>query len=194
MSSADDKKDLATLLEEGGDLVSPPTDLEAITEMANEVESIQETIATLEEALKAHRTKLHELTLKKLPDAMAEIGQTKFSLENGTEFKLEDIVSGTVPKDPTKRIIALEHVKELGAEGIIKDTMTVAFNKEDHNMAGVIADDLRSQGYNVELVSSIAPQTYLKFARDALKDGENIDLEKLGLFSGRRVKIKKAKS
>lgn len=180
---------LENLLEEGGANELPLASLDQITTLAEKAETLTSTIEHLEDALKAHKSELNKIKTQELPDAMAEVGLAEFTMQSGTKLELKDFVSGTLPKDPEKKEVAIEHLTELEAEGIIKNTMTVRFSKAEHNMAGVIADDLRSQGYEVELVSGVAPQTYMKFIRDSLKNGEPIDLEKLGAFSGRHVKI-----
>lgn len=184
---------LEGLLEEGEATVASPASLEQITNLAEKAEQLSSTIEHLEDALKAQKGELHELKTKALPDAMTSVGLSEFTMESGTTLKLEDFVAGTLPKKPEEKEVAIRHLEELEAEGIIKNTMTVRFSKAEHNMAGMIADDLRSQGYEVELTSGVAPQTYLKFVRDALKNGDPIDLEKLGIFSGRQVKIKMLK-
>jgi hypothetical protein len=151
-------------------------------------------IDSLSEALKAKNADLHKLRSVTMPDAMAEAQQSKFTLDSGPyegfTFTSDDFVSGSFPKDPEKREVAVKYLEELDATEMIRDELAISFAKSQHNEGMSLAEDLRQKGYEVEYDSTVNAQTLMAFVRERLRNGQEIDHEKLGCFVGRLVKPK----
>lgn len=164
--------------------------LQQLVAKATELVSTETQISDLESAVKALKLRAHTLKTSVIPDAMAELGLTSFALDDGSSVAIEDFVAGSLPKDPEKRAKALAALEAIDGAGIIKNELSLTFEKSQHNEAMALADDLRKQGYDCVLESSVHPQTYLAFAREALRNGAAVDTAALGLFVGRQTKIK----
>jgi len=165
-------------------------DLSELIEKVNEAANVERGIKELEEMIKQQKSHLHKLRSVELPDAFAEVGMSEFVSEDGTKVKIDDFVSGSLPKDPLKREQAITHLEDIGGEGLIKDTMTVLFEKSQHNSALSVVSDLKEKGFNVDFSSGVHAQSLMAFAREKLKEGTHIETETLGLFTGRIAKIK----
>lgn len=147
-------------------------------------------IESMETALAEAKEALSDLERHKLPDAMEAVGMKDFTLTDGSVIKIKEYVSGSLPKTEDEREDALEWLEDdPDGVAIIKNTLTITFNKGDHNKAMALANELRERGIVVETDTSVHPATLQSFARTLLADGRAIPLEKLGLHAGRMAKI-----
>lgn len=176
--------------EEGAAAPVAPSSLAGLMHLAEKAVDLERTVKDLEEALKQQKSALNHLTTVELPDAMAAVGLTDFTTDSGAKLSTGDFVAGALPKEPDKRKVALVQLKKEGGEDIIKNVITIQFDKKEHNKALALAADLRDQGYEAEVKSDVHPQTLMKFVRERLKKGEKVAADKLGCFVGRITKIK----
>lgn len=167
--------------------------LEALRKLAQRQIDLEQSAAELEEILKATKGSLHELKTKTVPELMAELRLLDFTLESGWTIAVEDFVAGSLPKDEEKRKKAVEELVAEGGQDLIKTTMTLVFSKSQHNEALDLAERLRSDGWEPEVKEDVHPQTLAAFARERLKNGDEVKVDVLGLFSGRTTKVKPPK-
>ena len=177
----------------GGGEKSPPDSLARLTDMARELLQMEEVVEQMESDLKAAKSSLQSMRTGRIPDLMNEIGIGSITVNNRT-VELFDFVSGSLPKDPERRLKAINWLESVGAGGLLKTEVSVEFSRNQHNTALALADDLRNQGFAPIALSNIAPQTLLKFARDRIASGEEIDFDILGLYTGKVAKVKGARS
>lgn len=174
------------------ELGADESQLDRLNAKVDEAAGLDTIIKQMEDDLRAARSSYHELRTKEIPDMMAEMGIEEVT-RNGWKVKVEDLVSGSLPKDPEKREVALQTVCDYGAEGIIKTQIVANFDKGEHNIALAACAQLQEQGMDAEVIENIHPQTYLAFARERLKNGEDFDSDKLNLFVSRIAKLKEIK-
>lgn len=177
---------------EGEAPVASPNAIARLQESMGLASKTELEIEDLENELKVKKAILHELRTKTMPDLMAELQTTRFVYGNN-EFELADFVSGSLPKDPNKREVALDKLREYGAEGLITSDLELHFPKSQEEQAQNLYYELSNRGLTVKLDSGVHTQTYQAWARQRLKDGDPIDAEALGLFIGKVVKIKPVK-
>lgn len=170
--------------------------LDKITKIALETATLERDMGATMELLELQSGRHTELRTRILPDAMSEAAMTTFALTDGTKIAVEDFVSGSLPKeDPDKpetvaaRAAAIKFLEDNEAGGLIKNVITVEFEKSQHNEALSLAQDLRDKGFAVNVKSDVHPQTYMAWARDALKQGLNLDADLMNLFIGRVAKL-----
>lgn len=163
--------------------------LAALLTNAQELIDVEEQISGLENLLKALNSRSNELKTKTIPDKMAEIGLNEFSTPAGHKLKVEDFISGSLPKDVEKRSAAIKKIEEWGGDGIISNDINISFMKSEHNEALSLAAELREKGFDCEVKSSVHPQTYLAFLRERLAGGELVDPDVMGIFIGRKTKV-----
>lgn len=169
--------------------VASDTAIADLLAKANDLIDTEHRIAEVEALLKTLSSHANELKTKIIPDKMAEVGLSEFATPEGYKLKIEEFVAGSLPKDPDRRERAIKRLEEWGADGVIKNEIHLSFDKSQHNEAMALADDLRKRGFACEVKSGVHPQTYLAVIRERLASGGEIDLEEMGVFSGRRTKI-----
>lgn len=175
-----------------GGIVAPAAEqLKSIEELANEAASLAKIVDEMEAALKAHKAELMTLTHKALPDAMAAAGTSAFTTTKGVKISIKEVMQGTLPKDDVKRAVALRWIEDNGGKGIIKSELVAEFEKGDGNLEkkNRAAEALDALGVTFQDKESIHPQTLCAFAREKIKNGEDVPTEMLGLYAGRMAKI-----
>jgi Neuraminidase (sialidase) len=169
-----------------------PDKIEQLKTAVAEAIRLEQHIAQLEEDAKVFRKQQHYLRSQVIPDIMAELQMSEL-VSAGHKIKVEDFYSGSLPKESEKRQAALDWLKTHGGEALIKTELTVPFAKSQHNVAIALTEDLAKQGYNVSLDSTVHSQTLLAFVREKVRNGDDIDFDTLGIYSGKVAKITEVK-
>lgn len=161
-------------------------DLSKLIEAAAETQKV---IEFHEEALKAAKAELHNITTKSLPDMLAAAKTTSHTTDAGVKVEIKDFINASLPKEEDKRSKALAWLNENGAGDIIKTQIEVSLGKGEHNIAGAVVAELEKLGVAFTKDEGVHPQTLAAFIRERLKAGQDVDLETLGAFAGRHAKI-----
>lgn len=169
-----------------------PNTLEKLSALADEALALEELTAQLEEDLKVANSALNALKSRTIPDLMAELGMESFT-RNGQTLGIYEFVSGSLPKDEEKRKRAIAWLESNGGGGLIKTEISMSFGKDDRDQAVQTYKMLKQAGADPKAETGVHASTLQAFARERLKNGEQIDTEMLGLYTGRVVKIKEAK-
>lgn len=182
-------------LMEGAAMAAPEVDVvdlkklvelgQSTVKMKREIDAIEEQVSLLKQTYNDHRQRI-------LPDAMAQLGLIKFSLDDGTEIRVDEFVGGGIPKDPEGKDKAIEWLVDNGAGGIIKTGVSLTFGRDEYEKALKLTEDLKRQGLPVEMGTGVHPQTLHAFVRERMRRGEPVDQATLGVFVGRVAKFKGA--
>lgn len=164
--------------------------IDDLQEALEEAIEVEEMIQAQTEMLETLRKRNHHLRSKTIPELMTELQMDKVTFR-GYEVASAELVTGSLPKDPEKRAGALKHLAELGAEGLAKTTVSVQFGKGDEQGARAAFSKLKAEGLPVKMEQDVHAQTLQAFVRKRLKDGEEIDPERLGIFVSPMVRLKK---
>lgn len=172
---------------------SAPSDkLEQLHELLEEAIALEGAVAQMEDDLKAARSALHALRTGRIPDMMAELQMDEVTFK-GWSVKVDDFVSGSLPKDASKRAKAIEWLEANDGAGLIKTDVSVSFGRSEREQASSLWHSLESDGLPASLVSSVHAQTLQAFARQRIRDGDPIEPETLGLYVGKVAKMKEKK-
>ena len=177
---------------EEGAASAAPDSLVRLNETLEEAVALKEMLDQLEEDAAAAKKQLTHITTSVIPDMMAEIGMDE-CVQNGWKIKLSQFVSGSLPKEPEKRQKAIDWLEKHEGADMIKSTLTVNFNKSQHNMAIDLAQRIQEEGFAPSLISDVHAQTLASFARERLKNGDEVDTEILGLYTGTVAKFSPVK-
>jgi hypothetical protein len=172
--------------------VGAPDKLKSLQTSVDEALSLDEKIAQMEEDVKTFKKQQHYLRTAVIPDLMAELQMTEMVVR-GRKIKVEDFYSGSLPKDYDKRETALAWLKAHGGESLIKTELKVPFAKSQHNEALALKDDLVKSGHNVSMDENVHTQTLLAFVREKVRNGDDIDFDALGIYTGKVAKITEVK-
>lgn len=171
--------------ESSGDLV------EVLKGHCAEAIELDEAVKGYELAMKAAKQRLHQLRTVKIPEAMAEAGiGDLFSMDSGHTIKLKQFVSGSLPKEPEKRDLAMKVLAQHGGASLIKTAIGMNFAKGESHTASLLAERLRREGYEVEVKEDVHAMSLQSFAREKLREGDELPLDTLGLYAGTSADIK----
>lgn len=168
------------------------SDLQTLVYLGNRTVAMKAQIDLLDEELGKLKQSYNDLRQRDLPEAMAKVGFAKFTLEDGTEIKVEEFVGGGLPKDPEQKEIAMEWLVDNGGAGLIKTGVSMSFGRDKYDEAVKVCAELRERGLDVDMGTGVHPQTLHAFVRERLRKGEPVDQQKLGVFVGRVAKFKGA--
>lgn len=164
--------------------------VEKVREACQEAVDLEREILNAEENLKALKGRKNQLTMTEIPEAIAEAGMgSEFSLDDGTKIKITQFYSGTLPKAEEARKKAFDVIIDAGGGKLIKNELSLNFEKGEDELAQTAVNTLRGLGHQPELKETIHHQTLLGFVREKVKKGELIPLEPLGIYTGNVAKI-----
>lgn len=163
---------------------------EALKRLAEETVSTERLVKDLEANLDEVKKRLNKLKSVDLPDKMAECGFSSLELDDGTIIKVEEFLSGSLPKEPEKRDAAICWLEDHDAAALIKTELKIDFQKSQHNEAMSLANELHERGFDANATMGVHPQTLLAHVRERLRKGEEVPLEVLGIYAGRVAKVK----
>lgn len=176
--------------EEQGAAQVAPDALARLNEKLAEAIQLKGMVDQMEEDLSAAKKQLNNLNTQVIPDMMASLGMEECT-QRGWKVKVDEFVSGSLPKDEQLRQRAINWLQSHDAGDLLKTQLSVAFSRSQHNEALAIANDIEQKGFIPKVEATVHPQTLLAFARERLKNGEALDTEVLGLYTGRVAKFKK---
>ena len=94
------------------------------------VGSIDKEVKRAEDVLKGAKRKRERYLYDLIPAKMQEMGLDKVEVE-GNKVSLTTFFSGTMPRDPMQRDIALQHLRQIGAVVFHKDAVRFRFGVSD---------------------------------------------------------------
>jgi hypothetical protein len=151
---------------------------------------LMEAIEEHEQIAKGLRESLHQLSTVTLPDLLASAGTDLWrDPDDGTRVEVKDFISGSLPKEEKPRTEALEWLKKVGAEDLIKNEIKASLGRGEAKVAEKVAAALIKLKVPFEQKVDVHPQTLCAFARERMRNGEKVPLDKLGLFAGRAAKV-----
>lgn len=169
--------------------------LAEIVRLANDMSAEERILEELEAKVKEQKAKVHKMKEVLLPEALASVGLPDggIALDKERFLRVEDYVSGSLPKDPAKRRSVLDALIDAGGEDLIRGSIVIPFDKGATELATAIISTVLSSHPGVEcsLNEDVHHSTLAAFVREKLKSGEDIDPSELGCYASRRAKIAK---
>jgi hypothetical protein len=163
----------------------------ALGAMLEEVDDLVKEIELLEEKLKQRRAQLNALTHGAIVDKFTAARCKEYHTLSGMVYRVENFLSGSLPKNEEKRKAALSWLTNNEASDLIKTELTVSLGRKEHNMVGEVKAALERVGVDYGEAQDVNHNTLKAFARERMKNGLEVPFEKLGLSVGRYVKIEK---
>lgn len=117
--------------------------LDKLTEMANELLGLRETIEKLTATLKSLQAEEQQLSMVDLPEAMKEARLTSFALDTGQEVKVQHKVKASITK--ARKEAAHKWLRENGFGALIKEKRIVE-ESVHHQTLGAFAREQLSKG------------------------------------------------
>lgn len=171
---------------------APKATLDILHRQLEEATKLEDAVEQMEEDLKNAKKHLNNLKAGAIPNTMNEL-QMQSVVWNGWKCSVSQFVSGSLPKEEVEKEIAVQWLVEHGGGNIIKTSISIDFPRSGHNEALDLAARLEGDGFPVLTKSGAHTQTLCAWAREKLKNGEELDTDKLGLFVGVVAKMDRVK-
>ena len=156
MMEEDFENDLATSVEK-----LDQEGLNSVAGLARAIRGKEATISHLEEELKEQKKDLLKLTDEEMPAMLAEIGISKFSLDDGSEIIVKSTYGASILVD--NRPQAFEWLREKGYDDIIKNTVACQFGRGEDDQASAFASFAEKEGFYAEQKTEVLVLTVIEF-------------------------------
>jgi hypothetical protein len=147
-----------------------------LSELIRHVSAVKFDLAELEGRVKQLKERRDHCLFTLIPEKMQETGLDKVVVGDNT-VSLSVFVSGTMPKDPIQRDIAMTHLRDIGASDFIKNEVSVSFGVKEDNRAKAMQADLEANGFEPVSKTWVEPMTLKKLIRERVEANQEIDLE-----------------
>lgn len=164
-------------------------DLAQLQDLAEQQAKAEAEVARIEADLNAARERLKDLSERRVPELMDEIGLGDFTTRTGLKITIEETIRASIPKPRSYE--AFTWLINNNHAALIKRSVSVDFGKGEDEKAKELEAYLSKQGYAPENNANVHSQTLSAWVREKLKMGEEIPLDLFGVFRQRVSKIKK---
>jgi len=166
----------------------PDTKMQEMAKLAGELVELDTEIQELEKTLKDKKTRRHLVQTKDLPDLMNEIGVDVTGVDGvRVELKQKCHASISTSWEDAKKQRAFEHLREIGGEDLIKQSLLVTAGRGSDEKMLAVAQRVRQMLAELELEAAIKMEpsvqwnTLTAFVRSVLEEGSTpVDLEVIG--------------
>jgi hypothetical protein len=148
-----------------------------------------ERIAEMKAELKILEADLRNIAEREFPDLFDEVGVTSFKVGN-REVSLHEKLYGSIPSNPEDREAALEELGRHGGDKLLKSEVVVTWDKGHAQEAQKVQLELLDRGLPASLKENVHPMSLQAWAREQLEEGRDVNLDVLGLYNRRFVKVK----
>ena len=165
--------------------------LDTVAGLARKIKQQQDKVERLDRELKDEKQALLKLTDEDLPSTMADLGLSKFSLDDGSTVEVKPTYGASIlVKD---RPAAYEWLRENGFDDIIKNVISCQFGRGEDDQASAFHAFASQQGYPADQNESIHSSTLKAFVKERIETGEDFPHTLFGAYVGQRAVIKGAK-
>jgi len=173
-----------------GKITSDDSRLESLGELSRELVNKRAALAFLEDDVKFLKRQVQRIEEVDLPEAMAEIGIAKFTLDDGTSIMVKDEIGAHIKV--ADRYKAHEWLRNNGFADIVKNDYTITFGKGENDKAAALQQllDSDSRFSNWKNKEAVHPCTLKAVIREQLEGGnaEFMSTEVMELLGIRQFK------
>ncbi len=159
-----------------------------IANLCNELLSQNKTVEQAEIALKNAKAEQLRLSEEVIPAVMSEAGISMLKLEDGSSVEVAPYYYAKIPED--KKTEAFEWLRENNFGDLVKNNLTLSFNKGEDSDAARIKAELEAKGLVVDQKEDIHWQTLRGFVKEQIEKNKTIPSDLFGLYVANRTKIK----
>ena len=147
---------------------------------------IDDQIKDAEQHLKDLKFKKHKINTEDIPALMENMGLTTIEVDDH-KVKLRNYVHARIPEDRKQEAYAF--LRSIGEESIIKNEVTVSFDRGQDNMAGDLVGELNNRGLEPNQKTHIHPMTLKGWCKDRIDQGKELDFDLFGIHAGVEAKV-----
>lgn len=163
------------------------TAMEDIATACNKLLDIQKEVSALEDQLKKKKEQELKLSEQDIPNLMQKAGAASIKLTDGTAVEIKPYYGARIPASRTEE--AFNWLRENNFADLIKNNVTLTFNRNEDNQAKALVDDLRNKGHNVKQAEKVEPMTLKAFVREQIEKGKDVPADLFGVYVATRTKL-----
>ena len=165
--------------------------LDTVAGLARKIKQQQDKVERLDRELKDEKQALLKLTDEDLPSTMADLGLSRFSLDDGSTVEVKPTYGASIlVKD---RPAAYDWLRDNGFDDIIKNVISCQFGRGEDDQASAFHAFASQQGYPADQNESIHASTLKAFVKERIETGDDFPHTLFGAYVGQRAVIKGAK-
>ena len=171
----------------------PDQTLAGIALLAQERGATAEEIEAVEQRLSELRSRLREYDEIRIPQAMAAVGMTKFTLDGGIVVSVEPFTDVYIKEED--RAVAYSWLKRSGYGDLVKHELTVGFSMGEDERASTTKTYLEGEGFAVKDKETVHPGTLRAFVREQIRTAAEqgrppVEFpDEFKIYQGRRAKM-----
>lgn len=176
-------------------MAAPPVTedtLKKISMLAQAAKKGEEEISKLTDKLKSYQARLEEILSREIPEAMMQAGMSEFTLTDGSKIKIQKITTASIPSQYKDQAFAWLEENDHG--DLIKQEISLKFNREQNEAAQEVFNDLFEKGFQPVQAKSVHFQTLSAFVREQIAAAVPIPMELLGVYQGQKAKIEEPRT
>lgn len=168
-------------------------ELSRVSQLAHKQQWLQEQLDEAEQEVKKIKAELAEVSQVELPNLMAELHLSGFTLETGEELSVVQKYYASISAENKQK--AFEWLRDNQFESIIKNVVKCEFSRGEDELANDAMQELVSLGLRPSKEENVHPMTLKSFVKDLFERGVDfpIDLFGAGVFNETKVVIPKKK-
>lgn len=165
-----------------------------LSRMAAELQDLEKVKEDTEALLKTTIEAIAVIAEKEMPELMEELGIQEFTTADGvTVACTKQIFAALGPSGEERAQKGCDWLDANGHGALIKNTVVVAFSREQAEDAKKLAQTLKEKYSATKVERKVEPSTLKAFVVQALARGEAIPLDVFGVFDKKMAKIKGTK-
>lgn len=171
--------------------VASTEDLSRLSELIEELEVAKQEEAKIVELLAEKKKRVNELEQHTIPELMLALNTRKHETASGFSIALRETIRCSIPV--ANRPKCVQWLIDQGHSGLVKDTVSVSFNVNQHDDAMSLAEKLRGEHAHVTQDQKVESATLRAFIRKQLEQGVDFPMEMFGAFQQMTAVVKQKK-
>lgn len=165
------------------------TELTRVATAAQRILAYRNDVKLLEAQLTERKAALRQLEDVELPDLMDAVGLDRVTLTSGEEVTVRTVVAGSITEK--RRAEALEWLRTHGHGSMISMTHTISLpSRTPPERVAAVAATLEALDVELQTKEQVHHATLSSWAKEMLAEGEELPLDLLGIYVGRRATVK----
>ena len=161
--------------------------LQTISVLAEAQLELEEEMEEKQNQLKVLKEKHRRISEEQLPEALMEVGVSEFKLKDGTKISTATYYSARITPDSKEE--AFNWLRNNNFADLIKNTVSVRFERDEDETAQILLNELNGQGLNTTQKEWVEPMTLKAFVREQVEKGIDLPYEAFNIYIGQRSKI-----
>jgi len=160
-----------------------------ISSLAKLQHSQEQAVDGFEAQLKEAKKALRQTQEQDLPGAMQAAGMEKFTTNTGIDVSVTENLYASIPAKNKPNAIAwlMDH----GQSALIKEDISIPFDKGDHDDVEKLMKALRDMGYaNANVKEAVHTGAVKSMIKEMLENGADVPLDLFGAYFHRKAVVK----